>query len=303
PFAPEAAARWIAEQWDDATERVLADASARLGGVAEGPLACTTACRGAIFPADERLVLPGTAEVEVVATFRPPPTAEGGRLTLYWDTASNAEPLRAEVRSGEPFVIRVAPADADAPFQRRSHWFFGLFLRESDAGPVAELDVALRVVARRGPELPAPEAPADSWAAGDEAAVARGLTLRNRFVGLPPRDACLECAHWWTPPPGGIVPPGTSVVRATLAWDWAGPSVPQLHAWTLSGHARAMTLVEEASGRRVFEVDAPEDEEDSPYQGKTLWFFFADYRTHGQSVALVDGTMTLDVVAVRARPS
>lgn len=302
--AAEAGTAWVLETWGALRELPLLDVRRSVENlVTTSALNCPVNCFDAfVFPPLGTVVPPGTASVLVTATWTARATAPGMVMNLFWRTASEKEPQHAEVTSGAPFEIKAQPADWDAPFQKLSHWWFDFFPTSSAADAIPEMELQVKVVAVRGAELPIIEAPADPWAAGSTVALHTGDARKNLAWRVPGvTNACLDCQGFgWESVGKGLVALGTAKVQAKLAWDWPGPTKPALWFYDFANDKGvAMAVTQDGEQARTFEAAVPPELFDSPYQARSVWVFFALFDTQGQNAGVINGSMSLDAVAVK----
>lgn len=301
------ATAWVEDYWGGAEEVTLVDDSGTFmnGFTSTGPVtSCIFFCQGAFFrPDEEALVAPGTARVNVTATWQAPPTAPGGmQVTLTYQTAAGGDAEQVELQSGETTTLEVGPGDRDAPLQPASHWWFFLTTLADPAGTMVQgVQVDFTAVAERGPDLPAVAEAPDPWAEGETIPLVQGA---QRQVGLtvetPMGTLCMffPCQPLWESENGSLVPADTERVEATLSWDWAGPSRPVLTVLHPAG-ADAMELVEDGESSRTFELEVTAEMADSPWQDRSLWIFEVNFDPSPDRSGPVTGTVTLDAQSVR----
>jgi hypothetical protein len=300
----DAGTAWVRDTWGAAQQLPLLDAKTTVeNDVTTSAINCPFSCTdGFLLLPTDKLVPPGTASVLLTATWTAPGTAPTMVMNLFWRTASDAAPQQAEVKSTQPFEIKVEPKDWDAPMQKLSHWWFDLFPTSSAADAIPPLDVQVKVVAVRGAELPSIPEPKDPWASGSSVVLHQADARKNLAWRIPMvSNACIDCqGFFWESVGPGLVAPGAAKVQAKLSWDWPGPTKPALwYSDFVNDKGVAMAVTQDGDKDRTFEVAVPPELFDSPYQSRSSWVFFILYDTQGQNGGAIDGSMSLDAVALK----
>lgn len=300
-----AATLWVRDYWGEQTEIVVADATIRPDGGLTAAGMCVVACGGGGVPfRDGALIAPGTQQVDLTVTYTAPPTAPGASLRVYYGTSADGPAGSGNLTSGQTLSIPVTKDNTDAPFQKASLWWFWMIPVGEPGGAAFDLPVGVKVVAKRGPQLPTfPEA-SDYWGKATAKPLVDGPDRSNTLLYfMGDWFYCYPCqGSGWSAGKGRLVPEGSQRIEATVQWDWPGPAKPVLNFWN-SDSVGVMTLVKDGASERTYEVAVPEDEFDSPYQSRSLWGFWTDWETNGSNSAVVAGSMTLKADVVRAPPS
>lgn len=163
-----------------------------------------------VLPEDQ-LVLPGTAELLVTASWQDP--AILGLRLLYRPTGQHDFIDGGVTASGQTLRLPVTDRMADAGHSPRSQWAF--FLCAAGEGPLqtAQGEAQVSIVARRVPgPLPLEPAHPDRWAGRADVLLANQTWSGTALAALNKgQDAWLRLEL----APGVVVPPGTTQARVS----------------------------------------------------------------------------------------
>ncbi|HEV8359356.1 MAG TPA: hypothetical protein VGR28_02765 [Candidatus Thermoplasmatota archaeon] len=295
----------VREYWGDRTEVVLIDDTGTVDNEGDTDVVnCLLNCFNAFFmPAEGMFVAPGTATVEVTATWTAPPTAPSMRMAFAYRTAADADEVEGEIASGETVTIQVGPGDADAPLAPASQWWFSFFPHASPAGSVTPTEIAVKAVAKRAPgDLPVFGDAPDPWKGQSRVALVQGAGGEQQILFTPQTFSCFNCRTGWDSAGGALVGEGARSLEATLSWTWPGPAKPVLHYWNAvaGDNDEVVPLATDGDTSRAFALDSiPSDQLDSPYQHRSTWGFWVSFEGGPVPAGAAVGTLSLDVSVAR----